>query len=240
MPDFTIYKAVQTLTNPIDLLILFYMLVLLFFWQSAKIWQTKSRIEKRAIFFSPKYTIVLQKMFRSNFLDKFTSFVWYAVLVLSVYLISFICLFQGNNLIRIGLSVLFALNISFLIQLMFPVIVPVRYHDFGISIEGFEPIRKTSMKNSDRVNGLLYNGLPSNHVGLVVAGAWLCWNINTYDPWYGWIVFFLMFIVLIFLFSFSVIYLGEHYIQDIIAALIIFPIVLISSQILINMLIPAL
>ena len=234
MPEFTTEKALQTLTNPINLLILFYMLILLFFWQSAKMWQTKNRVEKRAIFFSPKYTILLQKHFRSKFLDKFTSFVWYAILVLSVYLISFICLFQGNYLIRIGISVLFALNVSFFIQLLFPVIVPVRYSDFGVSIEGFAAIRKTSLQNSVRVNALLYNGLPSNHVGLVIDGAWLCWNINTYDPWFGWIAFALIFIILIFLFAFSVIYLGEHYPHDIIASLIVFPVVLLISQLIIN------
>ncbi len=123
---------------------------------------------------------------------------------------------------KIGFSAVFTLNLSLVIQLAFPVVVPIRYPDFNKKVEGFDLIRLNVSESSDVFNGFLYNGLPSNHLGLVITGIWLAWVSYSLSPWTGWIVISVVFVILAFLFSFCVIYLGEHYPQDLIAAALVY------------------
>lgn len=222
MSEFTFAKVLETVTNPTNLIVIIYMLIVMVFWLSARSLQKPEVIKKRAIFFSPKYTIMFQKKFRSKFMDVFTSYTWFFVFIFAIFSLYFICLFLGENLWKIGFSAVFTLNISLVIQLVFPVVVPVRYPDFNKNVEDFEIIRLNVSESSDVFNGFLYNGLPSNHLGLVITGMWLAWVSNTLTPWTGWIVIMLVFLVIAFVFAFCVIYLGEHYPQDLIAAALVY------------------
>ena len=196
-------------------------------WWSARFWQTSEFVEKRARFFNPKWTILFQKKFRSSFLDKFTSGVWFWGFTFTIFFMWFIILFQGEKAWRIGVFVLATVTTSLSIQIFFPVIVPIRYSDFNKPMDNFEPIRLNKYKTSDLVNGLLYNGLPSNHFGMMLTGVSICLYINSYDPWDIYIVCALIFLIIAIIFAFSVIYLGEHYPQDMLASIIVYPLGLI-------------
>ena len=222
MTEFTFAKIVETVTDPANLIVVIYMLIVTVFWLSARSLQKPDVIRKRVIFFSPKYTILLQKKFRSKYMDFLTSYTWFFVFIFAIFSLFFISLFLGNNLWRVGFAAVFTLNISLVIQLAYPVVVPVRYPDFGIEPKGFEIIRLNVSESSDVFNGFLYNGLPSNHLGLVITGMWLSWVSYTISPWTGWLVIMLVFFLLALVFAFSVIYLGEHYPQDLIAAAIVY------------------
>ena len=222
MTEFTFSKVVETVTDPTNLIIVIYMLIVTVFWLSARTLQKPEVIKQRAIFFSPKYTIMFQKRFRSKFMDIFTSYIWFFVFIFAIFSLYFICLFLGTEMWKIGFSAVFTLNLSLVIQLIYPVVVPVRYPDFNKKVEGFEIIRFNVSESSDVFNGFLYNGLPSNHLGLVITGMWLAWTSYTLSPWTGWLVIMFVFFILAVLFAFCVIYLGEHYPQDLIAAVVIY------------------
>jgi membrane-associated phospholipid phosphatase len=111
-------------------------------------------------------------------------------------------------------------------------------------MEGFEQIRfqvserSGSIYGSDIVNGLLYNGVPSNHFGMMLVGAFICLQINWYDPWPGWWLGALMFALIASVFAFSVIYLGEHYPLDMVASAIVYPIGITVFNIILEAIIP--
>ncbi|MHA1989375.1 MAG: phosphatase PAP2 family protein [Candidatus Hodarchaeales archaeon] len=222
MSEFTFSRVLETVTDPTNLIVIIYMLIVTVFWLSARSLQKPEVIRQRALFFSPKYTIMLQRKFRSKFMDIFTSYTWFFVFIFAIFSLYFICIFLGKNMWKIGFSAVFTLNISMVIQLVFPVVVPIRYPDFNKKVEGFEIIRLNVSESSDVFNGFLYNGLPSNHLGLVITGMWLGWVSNSISPWTGWIVIMVVFFILAILFAFCVIYLGEHYPQDLIAAALVY------------------
>ncbi|OLS28135.1 MAG: hypothetical protein HeimC3_00960 [Candidatus Heimdallarchaeota archaeon LC_3] len=227
MVELTIDQAIITITNPNNLIAVIYMLTMLAVWWSARFWQTPEFVGRRARFFSPKWTILFQKKFRSKLLDDITSAVWFWGFTITIFLMWGISLFQGGVAWRIGVFVLATVTTSLLIQILFPVIVPMRYPDFNKPTKNFEPIRLITHKNTDIVNGLLYNGLPSNHFGMMLTGAFICFYVYNYDPWYVWIVIAIIFLFIAFIFAFSVIYLGEHYPHDLLASLIVYPIGLV-------------
>jgi membrane-associated phospholipid phosphatase len=123
------------------------------------------------------------------------------------------------------------------IQFIYPVIVPIRWNDFGRELP-VVPIRLQQFKQSDVTNGLLYNGLPSNHFGMMLAGVILSLFIAQSDSWHGWIWITLLFLLLALFFCVSVIYLGEHYIVDLVASIVVYvPIMFIVFNIA-NILVP--
>lgn len=238
MPVFTLQRAESAFTSPSNLSALGYMILLIFFWYSARYWQTPDKIRNRVKFFSPRVTQVLQQKFRNPFLDWFTSVFWFWIFGTSIFLMWFICMFQGPGAYIYGVPVITAVSVSMFIQVLYPVVVPIRYGDFGkevpVTIIRFEAMGK----DSDKVNGLLYNGLPSNHLGMVVTGLWLTLIINQRDPWTGWLVFAGVFVILGLIFMFAVLYLGEHYWQDLVAAIIVYSVVLTITYLIVKALFP--
>ena len=228
MPVFTLEQATSAFTSTTNLAALAYMMILIFFWYSARYWQTPDKIRARVKFFDPSITKKFQDRFRSPFLDWFCSVFWFWIFGVSIFLMWFICMFQGPEAYKYGIPVITAVTASMFIQIMYPVVVPIRYADFGKEL----PVRLIRMdtmgSNTDKVNGLLYNGLPSNHLGMVVTGLWLCLTIYNIDPWTGWIVLAIGFVILALIFMFSVLYLGEHYWQDLVAAVVVYLVVLVG------------
>jgi hypothetical protein len=237
MASFTLEKAISAFTSIPNLLTLFYMILMLVFWYSARYWQTPERIKKRVVFFNPKPTQYLQKKFRHPFLDKFTSVFWFWIFGSAIYLMWFISLFIGAEAWRYGVPIVTAVSTSLFIQIIYPVVVPIRYGDFGKEIP-VQLIRFDVMENSDKINGLLYNGLPSNHLGMVVTGIWYCLTIYLTDSWTGWLIIALIFIIAALIFSFTVLYLGEHYWQDLVAAVVVYLTVLTVTKYLIEIIFP--
>lgn len=233
MPEFTLAKGVSAFTTPINIVTLVYMVLMLSFWYSARFWQTPEKINKRVRFYSPKITQVLQKKFEHPFINWFTSVFWFWIFGTSIFLMWFICMFQGENAWRYGVPVVTAVSTSLFIQIAYPVVVPIRYGDFGKEVP-VKLIRFEVMENSDKVNGLLYNGLPSNHLGMVVTGIWLSLVVYNTDQWTGWIVIAVIFVFMALIFCFAVLYLGEHYWQDLVAAVIVYLVMLSITKLFID------
>lgn len=230
MPVFTLDRALSAFTSLTNIATLGYMVVLIFFWYSARYWQTPDKIRSRVKFFSPAITQKLQAKFRSPFLDWFMSVFWFWIFGTSVFLMWFICMYQGPQAFRYGIPVVTATSASMFIQIFYPVVVPIRYEDFGKELP-VKIIRFEAMgANTDKINGLLYNGLPSNHLGMVVTGFWLSLEVNKVDPWAGWIVMAIAFVILGLIFMFAVLYLGEHYWQDLVAAIVVYLVVLTAVK----------
>jgi membrane-associated phospholipid phosphatase len=213
------------------------MIGMLLFWLSANRWQTPERVRKRVIFFSPKPTQYLQNHFRSGILDFITIQVWFWVFAVTVCVEIFICGLQGDNAWRYGVAVLISWGTSMTIQFIFPVIVPIRWDQFDRELP-VVPIRLQKFRKSDNVNGLLYNGLPSNHFGMMLAGALLCFFFSLNDPWWVWYAGIIFFLSLATFFSFSVIYLGEHYIWDLIASIFVYIPIMTIVYFVLKILIP--
>ncbi len=216
----------EAFSTRFNIVMLGLMIAMLLFWWSAHKWQTPDRVRRRAIFFSPKPTQFLQSKLRSNetlrkILDFATPQVWLWAFVLSLFIEFHICGLQGKEAWRYGVATLFTWGTSMAIQFMFPVIVPIRWDKFDRELP-VVAIRLGNFKQSDNVNGLLYNGLPSNHLGMMLVGIILSLISYGRNPWDGYLILASFFLLLAIVFSFSVIYLGEHYVQDLLVSLILF------------------
>jgi len=238
----------EAFSTPFNVFLLTLMFVMLIFWWSANKWQTPDRVRRRAIFFSPKPTQILQKHLRENhptlerYLDFVTIQVWLWVFAITVVIEVYICGLQGDDAWRYGVAVLSSWATSMAIQFIFPVIVPNRWDKFERELPVI-PIRLIKFPQSDNVNGLLYNGLPSNHFGMMLAGAMLClffsFNDQFYGPgFWGWYVGILLFLALAAFFCFSVIYLGEHYLIDLVASVVVYIPIMTIILIILNILVP--
>ncbi|MFX1283856.1 MAG: phosphatase PAP2 family protein [Promethearchaeota archaeon] len=232
----------EAFSVPFNVFLLLLMIVMLIFWLSANKWQTPDRVRSRAVFMSPKPTQFLQKRLRSNknltkVLDFVAIQVWFWVFAVTVAIEIFICGLQGKEAWRYGVMVLSAWGTSMTIQFLYPVVVPIRWNEFDRELP-VVPIRLLKFKQSDNVNGLLYNGLPSNHFGMMLAGALLCFFFSLNDPWLGWYIGILFFLTLATIFCFSVIYLGEHYIWDLIASIFVYVPIMVVIKIILDILVP--
>lgn len=227
----------EAFSVPFNVFLLLLMILMLIFWLSANKWQTPDRVRRRAIFMNPKPTQFLQKHFRSRVLDFITIQVWFWVFAITIAIEIFICGLQGKEAWRYGIMVLASWGTSMTIQFLFPVIVPIRWNDFNRELP-VVPIRLLKFKQSDNVNGLLYNGLPSNHFGMMLAGALLCFFFSLNDPWLGWYALLLFFLTLAAFFCVSVIYLGEHYIWDLVASIFVYVPIMTVIKLSLDVLVP--
>ena len=219
----------EAFATPFNVFLLFLTIGMLIFWWSAHWWQTPERVRKRAIFFSPKPTQYLQRVLRKNpdslftrVLDFTTIQIWLWVFTITVIIQVYICGLQGDQAWRYGLPVILSWGTSMTIQFIYPVIVPNRWDQFPPRELPVKALRLEQFKQSDSVNGLLYNGLPSNHLGMMLAGAILSYYISLSSSWWVWQALVVFFILLALFFSFSVIYLGEHYIWDLLASIVVY------------------
>jgi len=227
----------ETFTTPLNLIVLLWVIFQLAFWWSARKWQSVEMVRRRAIYLSPAPTQFLQKHFRSKAMDVITSHIWFWGFVVAILLEMAICGLQGKYAWRYGLPIMVSWTTSMLTQLLLPVVVPIRWQDFGRA-NPVETIRFGVFKKSDNVNGLLYNGLPSNHLGLMISGFFLCLLAFARQPLLLWLVLALIFVCIAVTFSWSVIYLGEHYIHDLVASCLLFPIVMLWVFFLTSVVIP--
>ena len=228
---------INAFTTPINLICLGWVFFQLFIWWTARKWQSVEMVKKRAIFLNPRPTQILQNHLRSKIMDIITSHVWFWFFVIAILLEMFICGMQGQHAWRFGLPIMVSWMVSMTIQLLVPVVVPIRWEDFGRP-NPVETIRFSVFKSSDKANGLLYNGLPSNHLGLMIAGFILCILVALRNPHPFWLFLAAFFVFISVFFSFSVIYLGEHYIHDLIVSCILFPPIVLAVYIFVSILFP--
>ena len=194
----------------------------------------------RIILLDPTPTRILQNIFSHPLLDYLTSYIWafgYAI-VITTLVVTVVA--RGRHAWRIGIPVALAWAINLAIQLMFPVIVPIRMEAYGLD-PGIRNIPKETLRWTDNINGMLWAGLPSAHIGVACAAFISSYvgsketDLENKTPYFIGMIVAIFFILA---FSFSVIYLGEHYIEDILASLILWPIVVIGGQTVINQLFP--
>ncbi|MHA2108724.1 MAG: phosphatase PAP2 family protein [Candidatus Hodarchaeales archaeon] len=240
--DNIIAAYTEAFATPLNVFLLLVTIGMLILWYSAHWWQTPDKVHKRAKFFSPRPTQILQEKLRTNatvtkILDFSTMQLWLWAFTMTVVIEVYICGLQGDQAWRYGLPVILSWATSMTIQFLYPVIVPNRWNDFGRELP-IIPLRLEQFKSSDNVNGLLYNGLPSNHLGLMLAGAILCYFISLSSPWWVWTAGIVFFILLGIFFCFSVIYLGEHYIWDLIASIVVYVPIMFGVFSILNSLVP--
>jgi hypothetical protein len=247
LPDWI--KAYQeAFSTPFNVFLLALMFGMLLFWWSAHLWQTPERVRQRALFFSPKPTQFLQQHLRENrptlggILDFICMHIWLWVFALTIVLEVYICGLQGKEAWRYGVITLLAWGTSMTIQFLYPVIVPNRWDQFGKELP-VVPIRLIKFPQSDNVNGLLYNGLPSNHFGMMIAGALLSLFFYGEDRFYGpgfsgWLILGGFFILLGVSFIFATIYLGEHYLIDFVASIFVYIPIMVVTKFILDILVP--
>ncbi|MFW9853470.1 MAG: phosphatase PAP2 family protein [Candidatus Thorarchaeota archaeon] len=246
MPDW-IKAYEEAFSTPFNVFLLLMMFIMLLFWWSAHLWQTPERVQQRAKFFSPKPTQILQKL-RTNhltlgkYLDFICIHIWLWVFAVTIVLEVYICGLQGKEAWRYGVMTLLAWGISMLIQFLYPVIVPNRWDQFGRDLP-IVPIRLIKFPQSDNVNGLLYNGLPSNHFGMMLAGILLSLFFYADDRFYGpgfsgWLILAGFFLLLGISFIFATIYLGEHYLIDFVASFLVYVPIMVGTKLILDVLVP--
>lgn len=238
----------EAFSTPFNVFLLLMMFGMLLFWWSAQFWQTPERVRQRTHFFSPKPTQFLQKHLRENhtslggILDFVSMHIWLWVFALTVVLEIYICGLQGKEAWRYGIITMLAWGTSMTIQFIYPVIVPNRWDQFERELPVI-PIRLIKFPQSDKVNGLLYNGLPSNHFGMMLAGALLSLFFYGEDRFYGpgfsgWLILSGFFLFLGMIFIFATIYLGEHYLVDFVASVFVYVPIMVIIKIILDILVP--
>ncbi|OLS20145.1 MAG: hypothetical protein HeimC3_41780 [Candidatus Heimdallarchaeota archaeon LC_3] len=139
-------------------------------------------------------------------MNKITSGMWFWGFMIAIFFLWLISLFQGDRTWRTGVTLLSTVTTSMIIQILFPIIVPIRFSNFNKTMEELIPIRLEKYKPSDYVNGLLYNGMPSNHFGMILVLGWIGIYIYSYDPLVIWLIISIFGMFLPLIFAFSVIY----------------------------------
>ncbi len=195
---------------------------------------------ERIILFDATPTRTLQHLFSNPLLDYLTSYIWafgYGIVITTLIVM---VIARGRQAWRVGIPIAMAWAINLLIQLMFPVIVPIRMEAYGLD-PGIRNIPKETLHWTDNINGMLWAGLPSAHVGVACAAfiaSYIGYHQTNLEKKSPYLIGMALTIFFILAFSFSVIYLGEHYIEDIIASLILWPSIIIGGRKIINQLFP--
>ncbi len=226
----------QTFRERKNLLTILLVLADLVFWYGNRFLPKPPK--EKIILLDPTPTRILQDLFSHPLLDYLASYIWAFgyVIVITTVIISVSA--RGQNAWRIGVPIALAWAINLTIQVLFPVIVPIRMEAYGLD-PGIRNIPKETLHWTDNINGMLWAGLPSAHIGVASAAFLVCYfgyketKLENKAPYLMGMLVATFFILA---FSFSVIYLGEHYIEDIIASLILWPLVIISGRKIINQL----
>ncbi|MFQ6125781.1 MAG: phosphatase PAP2 family protein [Candidatus Heimdallarchaeota archaeon] len=186
------------------------------FYQTRQFSEDLQQIAADSIIFSSSVTETLQVYVLTHFPNTFWIIDWVASL-LYVFAFTFVLaslllvmITTGREAWRYGLAWLVCGLAQFSLQIMFPVLVPIR------SSKDIRPIRKEIWPSSEKLVGIKYGGIPSGHFGYSIFGILLTKRINYRRM-------NIIYILNTLIFPPIVLYLGEHYIVDLIASLILFP-----------------
>ncbi|MFX0197056.1 MAG: phosphatase PAP2 family protein [Candidatus Hodarchaeota archaeon] len=188
------------------------------FYQTRQFSENLQKIAADSIIFSSSVTETLQIYVLTHFPNTFWIIDWIAAL-LYVFAFTFVLaslllvmITTGREAWRYGLAWLACGLVQFSLQILFPVLVPIR------SSKDIRPIRKEIWPSSEKLVGIKYGGIPSGHFGYSIFGILLTKRIN-----YRRMNF--LYILNTLIFPPIVLYLGEHYIVDLVASLIFFPVI---------------
>ncbi|MFX0210613.1 MAG: phosphatase PAP2 family protein [Candidatus Hodarchaeota archaeon] len=191
-------------------------IVIAVFHQTRQFSENLFEIAENSIIFSSAVTETLQVYVITHFPNTFWIFDW-VVSLLYIFGFLFVMVFliltmitTGREAWRYGLALLACWIVQISLQILFPVLVPIRVN------KNIRPIRKEIWPWSEKMMGLKYGGIPSGHFGYPIFGVLMTRQIQ-YRKMNAIYVFYTLIIPLI------VIYLGEHYIVDLVASLILFP-----------------
>ena len=191
-------------------------IVIAVFHQTRQFSENLHEIAATSIIFSSAVTETLQVYVLTHFPNTFWIFDWVVSLlyvfgflfVMAVLIITMIT--TGREAWRYGLALLACWIVQISLQMLFPVLVPIRVN------KDIRPIRKEIWPWSEKMMGLKYGGIPSGHFGYSIFGVLLTKRIQ-YRRMNAIYVFYTLIVPLL------VLYLGEHYIVDLVVSLILFP-----------------
>ncbi len=216
-----IYIIKEALSEKKNLMTILLVVLDLFIWYINRFFPKPS--ERDAIFLNPTPTLWLQRHFSNIFVDYFTSIYWSFGYAFLISLLILVTLSRGKEAWKIGLPIALVWGLNIIIQLLFPIVVPIRWRDYNKTI----PIRYVRFEVlgwTDKANGILYAGLPSGHIGVASAGLMtvlLSMRSTRYKKRLKFLLW--LYVITIPIYSFCVLYLGEHFVEDIIASLILWP-----------------
>ncbi|MFQ6123606.1 MAG: phosphatase PAP2 family protein [Candidatus Heimdallarchaeota archaeon] len=168
--------------------------------------------------FSPRVTLWLQEHFGTEGLMAwFASLYYYIPMITNVALFFFVMYYaprgnKGRDGWIYGICILLGFLVELIIYLVYPVAPPIRVPDY--LKQGIVQVRLNKLPWSDKLITLKYNALPSGHMIYSILGYLVCQEEGFTKPRY----FYLMNTMI---FSFIILYLGEHYWIDIISSFIV-------------------
>lgn len=188
------------------------------FYQTRQFSENLQKIAADSIIFSASVTEALQVYVLNHFPNTFWIIDW-VVSLLYVFAFTFVLasllltmITTGREAWRYGLAWLACGLAQFLLQVMFPVLVPIR------SSKDIRPIRKEIWPWSEKLVGIKYGGIPSGHFGYSLFGILLTRRISYRRM-------NILYILNTLIFPPIVLYLGEHYIVDLVVSAILFPVI---------------
>lgn len=188
------------------------------YYQTRQLSEDLQKIAADSIIFSSSVTESLQVYVLTHFPNTFWIIDWITSL-LYVFAFTFVLasllltmITTGREAWRYGLAWLACGLVQFSLQILFPVLVPIR------SSKDIRPIRKEIWPSSEKLVGMKYGGIPSGHFGYSIFGILLTRRINYRRM-------NILYMLNTIIFPLIVLYLGEHYIVDLVVSMILFPII---------------
>ena len=186
------------------------------FYQTRQFSENLIEIASDSIIFSSSVTETLQVYVLTHFPNTFWIVDW-VVSLLYIFAFAFVLasllltmITTGREAWRYGIVWLVCSLAQFSLQALFPVLVPIR------SSKDIRPIRKEIWPWSEKFIGIKYGGIPSAHFGYSIFGILLTRRINYRRM-------NIIYVLNTLIFPPIVLYLGEHYIVDLVVSLILFP-----------------
>ncbi len=168
--------------------------------------------------FSPGVTLWLQERLGTDGLMAWFASLYYNFpMIINIALFFFVMYFapkgnKGRDGWIYGVCILLGFLVELIIYLAYPVAPPIRVPEY--INQGVVQVRLNKLPWSDNLITLKYNALPSGHMIYSILGYLVCKEEGFTKPGY----FYLMNTII---FSFIILYLGEHYWIDIIGSLIV-------------------
>lgn len=168
--------------------------------------------------FSPGVTLWFQERLGTDgFMAWFASLYYNFPMMTNIVLLFVVIYFapkgkKGRESWIYGVSILLGFWVEMIIYFAFPVAPPIRVPEY--LNQGIVQVRLNKLPWSDKLITLKYNALPSGHMIYSILGYLVCREEGFTIPGYFYLTNTLVF-------SFIILYLGEHYWIDIIGSFIV-------------------
>lgn len=178
---------------------------------------------------SPDLTIWLQKLLGTRgWIAEFLSYYYVYWQLTTIVCVYFVVYYSAKGRKRrpawlYAFAVLVCLGINYpLIWLFFPVAPPVRFPALGIETEAVQ-VREHYLPWSEELISANYSALPSGHMIIFFSGYFIAREEGFNDAkWFFLLGSFVM--------TFTVVYLGDHYLIDVLASFVLVPAVMFPAN----------